>query len=147
MNLDYSTVVTAAILVVLLLVLSMVPAFLGREGFTSGLRPSEVLGKAKSIGEYDGKPYPQQALTLGNLNEGNIVTVQPGGSAFAPAVNPQPDIANNQLYQFARNQTSTDAKACLLSPYSSSTGCIIPTKQDLIDHETRGGNRAVDMYI
>lgn len=143
MKIDYGNIATAVILVGLLIALSMIPRFLG-EGFTS-LSPSPVIGKAKPIGEYDGKMNPTGELTLGDLKEGPIIAVQPGGSAFAPAVDPQVDEKNNQLYHMLRNQTSTDAKACLMSSYSSSTGCIIPTKDDLVDHDTRGGNRSTDM--
>jgi hypothetical protein len=147
MNLDYPTIITVGVLVVFLLVLSMIPSFLGREGFTSGLRPNLVSGKATPIGEYDGKTLPSDKLTLGDAKEGPVLTVRTGGSAFAPAVTPTIDPKNNQLHYFTRNETSQDSKACLLSPYSTSTGCVIPTKQDVLDHETRGGNRAVDMYI
>lgn len=144
-KMDYGNMMTGIMLLALLFVMSMIPRFLG-EGFTS-MNPSPVLGKARPIGEYDGKMNPQGELTLGDLKEGNILAVQPGGSAFAPAVDPQVDMENNQLYHMLRNETSTDAKACLMSGYSTSTGCILPTKQDLVDHDTRGGNRAVDMYI
>ena len=145
MKMDYGNLMTVAMLVALLFALSMIPRFLG-EGFT-GMSPSPVIGKAKSIGEYDGKMNPSGELTLGNANSGEVHVVQPGGSAFAPAVKPEVDAENNQLYHMLGNQTSTDAKACLMSAYSSSTGCILPTKQDLIDHDTRGGNRAMSAYV
>jgi hypothetical protein len=145
LKMSSANLMTVAILVGLLFVLSMLPRFLG-EGFTT-LSPSSVVEKATPIGEYDGKMNPTGELTLGTLKDGNVLTVQPGGSAFAPAVNPQVDPENNQLYHMLRNETSTDAKACLMSGYSSSTGCIVPTKQDLVDHDTRGGNRAMSAYV
>ena len=145
LKMTYSTMMTVLMLVGLLFVLSMVPRFLG-EGFTT-LNPSEVIDKATPIGEYDGKMNPSGELTLGTLKDGNVLAVQPGGSAFAPPVNPQVDTENNQLYHMLRNETSTDAKACLMSGYSTSTGCIIPTQQDLVDHDTRGGNRVMSAYV
>ena len=145
MKLDYGNLMTVVMLVALLFALSMIPRFLG-EGFTS-LSPSAVVEKAKSIGEYDGKMNPSGELTLGNANTGELLVVQPGGSAFAPAVKPVVDLENNQLYHMIGNQTSTDAKACLMSSYSSSTGCILPTEKDLVDHDTRGGNRAMGAYV
>lgn len=145
LKMSYGNVMTVLMLVGLLFALSMVPRFLG-EGFTT-LSPSAVVDKATPIGEYDGKMNPTGELTLGNANDGNVLVTQPGGSAFAPAVNPQVDPENNQLFHMMRNQTSTDAKACLMSGYSSSTGCIVPTQQDLVDHDTRGGNRAMSAYV
>lgn len=138
MNWNWATI---AVLVGLLFVLSMLPRFLGMEGFAT-LSPSPVLGKATPIGEYDGQDAPSGELTLGNAISGPIHSTMAGGSAFAPAADPQPDPENNQLYHFARNQTSRDAKACLISNYSTSTGCILPTEQDLVDTVTRGGNRS-----
>jgi hypothetical protein len=143
LKMNYGNLMTVGMLVSLLFVLSMVPRFLG-EGF---MNPSPVVEKATPIGEYDGKMNPSGELTLGSLKDGNILAVQPGGSAFAPAVNPQVDMENNQLYHMLRNETSTDASACLMSGYSSSTGCIVPTQQDLVDHDTRGGNRAMSAYV
>ena len=145
LKMSYGNVMTVLMLVGLLFVLSMVPRFLG-EGFAS-LSPSPVVEKATPIGEYDGKMNPTGELTLGSAKDGNVLVVQPGGSAFAPAVNPQVDSENNQLFHMVRNETSTDAKACLMSGYSSSTGCIVPTKEDLVDHDTRGGNRAMSAYV
>lgn len=144
MKFDYGNMVTAIVLVGILFVLSMVPRFLG-EGFST-LAPSPVLGKAKPIGEYDGKMNPSGELMLGSSQAGPVLAVKAGGSAFAPPVDATPDLENNQLFHMLNNETSTDAKACLMSGYSTSTGCVLPTKQDLVDHDTRGGNRASDMF-
>lgn len=141
------TMYTAIAMVALLAVLSMLPRFFGVEGFTT-LSPANTYAAGyESRGPLDGRKTDCNDLVVAQQKEGPISVVQTGGSAFAPVADPKVNQKTNQLYDYVRNQTSVSQAACLSSNLSTSTGCVIPTMQQVKDLDFRGGNRGAGVYI
>lgn len=138
---------TAAMLVLVMVLLSMLPRFFGGEGFTSMSPANTYSAGYESRGPLDGRKTDCNDLVVGQQIEGPISVVRAGGSAFAPAADPKIDEKTNQLYEYTRNTTSVDQAACLSSNLSTSTGCIVPTMEQVKDLDFRGGNRASGLYI
>ena len=142
------TLYTVAGVLALLVILMMLPR--GMEGFTNTrYQPANTYSAGyESRGPMDGKKADEcSGLVVGNQIEGPLSIVQTGGSAFAPLADPKVDVKNNQLFDYVRNRTSTSQEVCLSSNLSTSTGCVIPTMKQVVDLDTRGGNRSMGVYI
>ena len=138
---------TAIALVALMVVLTMLPRKITGEGFKNSQPANTYSAGYEPRGPLDGKKSDCSGLVVGNQTEGPLAVVRAGGSAFAPASDPQVDMKNNQLYEYVRNKTSTSQEACLMSNLSTSTGCVVQTEQQVQDLDTRGGNRSMGVYI
>jgi hypothetical protein len=139
------TLFTIAVVLGLLVVLTMLPRSF--EGFMNSQPAKTYSAGYEPRGPLDGKVSECSGLVVGNQIEGPLSVVQTGGSAFAPLANPKVDLKNNQLYDYVRNKTSTAQDVCLSSNLSTSTGCIIPTMKQVVDLDSRGGNRSMGVYI
>lgn len=139
--------VTAVMLVLVMVALMFVPRFFNREGFTSMSPANTYSAGYETRGPLDGKVSSCNDLVVAKEQEGPISVVRPGGSAFAPTADPKVDEANNQLYAYVRNQTSTSEDALLSSNLSTSTGAVVPTMEQVRALDNRGGNRASGVFI
>lgn len=138
---------TALMLVLVMVLLSFVPRFFGGEGFTSMSPANTYAAGYEPRGPLDGRKTDCNDLVVGQQIEGPISVVRAGGSAFAPTADPKVDQKTNQLFEYARNTTSVDQAACLSSNLSTSTGCVVPTMEQVRDLDFRGGNRGAGIYI
>jgi hypothetical protein len=138
---------TAAMLVLVMVLLSFIPRFFGGEGFTTMSPANTYAAGYESRGPLDGQKTDCNDLVVGQQIEGPLSVVRAGGSAFAPAADPKTNLKTNQLYEYARNKTSVDQATCLSSNLSTSTGCVVPTMEQVRDLDFRGGNRGNGVYI